>query len=168
VHRFWVIACAAAMLLASGCLGSSSAAHAPAVASSPTVPAIVPALSYALFEVTGTYTTSGGGNHFTGRRHHEHFALACHSRNQYEVLSMLSPQDRLCFAILDYQSAPKKNTLCFCPVEFDVVTVRGNIHGRGINEQFTYCLCGVGRRAIEDTRVILTTHPPFRTGNGGT
>jgi hypothetical protein len=164
VHRFRVIASAAAMLLASGCLGSSSSAPAPAVASSPTVPAIIPALSYALFEVSGTCTTSGGGDHSTGKRHHEHFALACHPRNQYELLSMLSPQDRLCFAILDYQSAPKRNSPCFCPVEFDMVTVRGNIHGRRINERFTYCMCEDGRRASDDARVILTTRPPFQVG----
>jgi len=155
------------MLLASGCLGSSSSAHAPAVASSPPATAIIPALSYAVFEVSGTYTTSGGGNHFTGKRHHEHFALACQSRSLYEELSMLSPRDRLCFAILDYQSAPKRDSLCFCPVEFDVITVRGDIHGRRIDEQFTYCLCGDGRRASDDARVILKTHPPFRTGIGG-
>jgi hypothetical protein len=165
VHRFCVIACAAAMLPASGCLGSSSA-RAPAVAPSPTATAIVPARSYALFEVSGTYTTSGGGNHFTGKRHHEHFALACHSRDHYELLSMLSPQDRLCFAILDYQSAPKSSAGCFCPVAFDMVNVRGTIHGRRIDEHFTYCLCGDGRRAIEDVRVILKTHPPFRTASG--
>ena len=165
MHRSWVIACAAAMLLASGCLGSSSSAHAPAAAPSPLATAIIPALSYALFEVTGTYTTSGGGNHFTGKRHHEHFAIACHSRNQYELLSMLSPRDRLCFAILDYQSAPKKNNLCFCPVAFDMVNVRGNIHGRRIDERFTFCTCGEGQRAMDDTRVILKTHPPFRAGS---
>jgi len=97
----------------------------------------------------------------------EHFALACHSRSLYEELSMLSPRDRLCFAILDYQSAPKRDSLCFCPVEFDVITVRGDIHGRPIDEQFTYCLCGDGRRASDDARVILKTHPPFRIGLGG-
>jgi hypothetical protein len=154
------------MLLASGCLGSSSA-HAPAVAPWPLVTAIIPAASYAHFEISGTYTTSGGGNHFTGKRHHEHFALACHSRSLYETLSLLSPQDRLCFAVLDYQSAPKRNSLCFCPVEFDIVSVRGEIRGRRINEQFTYCLCGNGRRAAADARVILKTHPPFRAGIGG-
>jgi hypothetical protein len=154
------------MLLASGCLGSSWA-HAPTVASSTPVTATIPALSYALFEVSGTYTTSGGGNHFTGKRHHEHFALACHSRTQYEMLSMLSPQDQLCFAILDYQNAPKSSAGCFCPAEFGVITVRGNIHGRRINEQFTSCMCGDGRRASDDARVILQTHPPFRIGIGG-
>ena len=166
MHRFWVIPCASAMLLASGCLGSAST-HAPAVVPSPTATAIIPALSYALFEVTGTYTTSGGGNHFSRTRHHEHFGLACHSRNQYELLSVLSPQDRLCFAILDYQNAPKGNNPCFCPVEFDVVIVRGDIHGRRIDERFTYCMCEDGRRASDDARVILKTHPPFQIGVGG-
>jgi hypothetical protein len=166
VHRYRVIACAAAMLLASGCLGSSSA-HAPAVAPSPLATAIIPALSYADFEISGTYTTSGDGNHFTGKRHHEHFALACHSRSLYEKLSLLSPQDRLCFAILDYQVAPRRNVVCGCPIAIDEVSVRGEIRGRRINEQFTSCLCGDGRRAADDARVILRTHPPFQAGLGG-
>jgi opacity protein-like surface antigen len=164
VHRFWVIPCAAAMLLASGCLGSSSA-QAPTVA--PSQPAI-PSIGYADFEIIGTYTTSGGGNHFTGKRHHEHFALACRSQRMYEGLSLLSPQDRLCFAILDYQNAPRRrDVVCFCSVKFDEVSVRGEIRGRRINERFTYCMCGDGRRAGDDARVILKTHPPFQVGLGG-
>jgi hypothetical protein len=171
-----MIPCAAAMLLASGCLGSSSA-HAPTVASSPAVTAkkqkrdlihpTIPSTRYAHFEISGTYTTSGGGNHFTGKRHHERFALACRSHTLGEERSMPSPQDRLCFAILDYQNAPKGNGACFCSVKYDVVSVSGKIGGRRINEQFTYCLCGDGRRAIDDARVILQTHPPFQTGIGG-
>jgi hypothetical protein len=166
VHRFSVIPCIAAMLLASGCLGSSSA-PAPTVAPSPPATGTIPALNYADFVVTGTYTTSGGGNHFSGKRHHEHFTLACHSRSLYEKLSMLSPQDRLCFAILDYQSAPRKNLVGACPLEIDEVSVRGQIHGRRIDERFTYCMCGDGKRAGDDARVILKTHPPFRVGIGG-
>jgi hypothetical protein len=47
------------------------------------------------------------------------------------MLAMLSPHDRLCFAILDYQSAPKGNGLCLYPVEFDIGSVRGEIRGAG-------------------------------------
>jgi hypothetical protein len=168
VHRFWVIPCLAAVLLASGCLGSS-AAHAPAVAPPPTatvknpdlVHPTIPPLGYALFQISGSYTTGGGKNHFTGKLHHERFVLACHSRMMYEELSLLSPQDRLCFAILDYQTAPRRDIVCACPVEIDAVSVRGEIQGRRIDERFSSCLCGDGKRAGRDALAILKTHPPF-------
>jgi hypothetical protein len=163
VHRFWVIPWLAAVLLASGCLGSS-AAHAPAVAPPPTpdlVHPTIPALGYALFQVSGTYTTGGGKNHFTGNVHDEHFVLACHPRMMYAERSLLSPQDRLCFAILDYQTAPRRNIVCACPVEIDAVSVRGEIQGRRIDERFSSCVCGDGKRAGSDALVILKTHPPF-------
>jgi hypothetical protein len=163
VHRFWMIPCGAALLLASGCLGSSSA-HAPApvkhkreVVSPP-----IPSPRYARFEVRGVYATSE--NHISGHIHRAHFTLMCASS---EKLLQNRWQSRLCKAILDFQAAPRRNVVCACPLDIVEVSIRGEIGDRRIYEQFSYCMCGDGKRAARDTRVVLTTHPPFQTANGG-
>lgn len=157
VHRFRVIPCAAAMLLASGCLGSS-VAHGPAtVGHNPElVHPTIPHLRYAEFQVRGVYAA--------GALHRDHFALVCDSSEK-----LLRPlwQSRLCRAILDYQTAPRQNFTCACPLEVVEVSVVGEINGRRIDERFSSCMCGDGKRAARDALVVLRTHPPFEITNGG-
>ena len=73
----------------------------------------------------------------------------------------------MCVAILDYQTAPRRNATCACPLEIVEVSVRGEIRGRRIDEQFSYCTCGDGKRAARDAHVVLRTHPPFPATSGG-
>ena len=163
MHR-WVVTCAAAALLASGCLGSS-AAHAPAPVKHKRelVHAPIPSIRYAGFQVRGVYVASE--NHISGAVHRAHFMLVCDSS---EKLLQPSWQARLCGAILDYQTAPRqRNVACACPLDTVEVSIRGEINDRRIDERFSYCMCGYGKRAARDALVILKTHPPFPTGNGG-
>jgi hypothetical protein len=162
VHRFWVIPCVAVVLIASGCLGSSTA-HAPtpvthkrADGSPP-----IPTFRHALFDISGAYATTRGAVRRT------HFTLGCDSQTTYEQLTRRSWQARLCVAILNFQTAPRRNVVCGCPLEIVEVSVRGEIQGRRIHERFSYCMCGDGKRAARDVRVVLKTHPPFQTRNGG-
>lgn len=165
MHRFWVIPCAAAVLLASGCL-VSSAAHAPNTVEhkAQLVHPTSPSIRYARFEVRGDYAASGSEQHVYGDFKRAHFVLVCDSS---EKLSQTSWQSHLCKAILDYQTAPSQNFTCACPLDTVEVSIRGEINDRRIDERFSYCMCGYGKRAARDARVVLGTHPPFQSTNGG-
>jgi hypothetical protein len=112
-------------------------------------PVAPPTVGYARFQVGGAY----------------HFALGCDSGT--EKLLRVPWQSRLCSAILDYQTAPRQNIICACPASSVEVSIRGEIDGRRVDERFSNCLCGDGRRAARDALVVLRTHPPFQITNCG-
>jgi hypothetical protein len=146
------------VLLASGCLGSSATPTTKTGAAR----AVSPGLPrpFALLKVTGSYTTSGGQNHFTGEIHHERFTLKCFAPRFYRQLAgVFDWRAKLCLAILDYQAAPQRVTACFCPVSIANIAVEGTIQSHAVRYGFTPCTCGLGKRAAHDVHIILTTHP---------
>jgi hypothetical protein len=156
-----MLAPVAVVLAASGCLGGTAAATSPPIASSPTVR--LQARPYAVFHIRGTYLTSRT-NHFSGDIDRIRFTVACGSPRSYRGLFGRVPwRARLCMALLDYRMRVSPQRIaCSCPVSVGVVDVRGTIRGRPIHERITPCLCGDGRRAAADARIILRTHPTTR------
>ena len=147
------------VLLASSCLGSSATP----TTNTRGARAISPGLPrpFALLKVTGTYTTSGGQNHMTGKIHHERFTLKCAAPGSYRQLAGgLDWRAQLCLAILDYRTAPQRVTACYCPISPTSIVVKGLIQSHAVRYGFTGCTCGLGKRAAEDVHIILTTHPP--------
>jgi hypothetical protein len=149
----------AVVLAASGCFGGAAASTSPPVASSPTVR--LKPRPYAVFHIRGTYLTSRKV-HFTGDIDRIRFTVACGSPRSYGGLFGRAPwRARLCIALLDYRTRVSPQRIeCSCPVSAEVVDVRGTIRGRPIHERVTPCLCGDGRRAAADARIILRTHRP--------
>jgi hypothetical protein len=135
-----VTALTALALLAAGCGAGAGAAGTHTTG---------PGATYAVFDVHGTYPTI--------RRH---FTLRCPSQKTIvELQGILSWRERLCFALLDYQAAPKRAINCMCVRTVVGVTVRGVIDGRRVQETFTPCVCNQTGRVRRDVRVILRTHP---------
>jgi hypothetical protein len=131
-------------------------------AKSRAVSPVVP-LPFAVLKVNGSYPTrTGKENHFFGKHHEEHFVLKCQTPNFYRQEAGVLPdwRGRLCVAILDYNTAPRRNSNCFCPVSATGVTVQGTINSRAVRYFFSPCTCGLGRRAAHDVHVVLTTHRP--------
>ena len=146
---------AAAVLAASGCLGSSTA----------TTPAKAHrhghVRPYAVLRVTGTYATcpkGRSGGDLCGDR----FTLRCPSPGAADVLWGEPPWSaRLCRAILDYRTAIRLigSPECNCPASAVRVHVRGRVEGRLVREDVAPCTCGESPEAVQDARVILRTHP---------
>jgi hypothetical protein len=145
-----VAALTALALLAAGCGGGAGAA---------TTDELRPAVAYAVFDVHGTYPTARSDG-LGGRIIRRHFTLQCPGRKTIIKLQRgPSPRDRICFALLDYQAAPKRAINCMCVRTVVGVTVRGMIDGRRMHETFTPCVCNQTGRVRRDVRVILRTHP---------
>jgi hypothetical protein len=157
-----MLAPAAVVLAASGCLGGAAAPASRPVASSPTVR--VASRPYAVFHIRGTYL-SAGKNHFTGDIDRIRFTVACGSPRSYEGRYGRVPwRARLCIALLDYRTrAPRQGVACSCPVSPAVVDVLGTIRGRPIQERVTPCLCGDSPREAADARIILRMRPRARS-----
>jgi hypothetical protein len=119
---------------------------------------VVPLAPVARIEISGVYPAAD----LSGGRVRERFVLVCGAKPGGRALPGHSWRKRLCRAMLDYQDAPRTAHACFCPASPVIVDVRGTIGGRRVREQFTPCVCGEGRRAIRDVRVILATHRPAR------
>jgi hypothetical protein len=155
-----ILAPAALVVAASGCLGSAGAPTSSPAAPSPTVRLRLQ--PYALVHVRGTYTTGSSTNHFGGDVHRYRFPLGCRPSGYYaRLVGPVSWQERLCMAILDYRRRTPVALAagCGCPVSQVAVDVRGTIRGRPFHERFTPCLCGDGHQAAADARIILLTHP---------
>jgi hypothetical protein len=117
------------------------------------------AAAYAVFDVHGTYPTDRSDG-LGGRVIRQHFTLRCPTRKTIlELRGGLSWRERLCFALVDYQVAPKRAINCMCVRTVVGVTVRGMIDGRRVQETFTPCVCNQTGRVRRDVRVILRTHP---------
>jgi hypothetical protein len=142
--RLALVALAALALLSAGCLGSSAnraaAKHPRAVS-----PVVTPAYA-----------------RFTVELRHARFSITCASPRTYrQMRGILSWQARECIAIVDFQTAAHgSGSACPCPLSALSVHVRGTIQGRPVDDRFTTCMCGYGKRAAHDVRVILTTAPP--------
>ena len=113
---------------------------------------------YAQFHIhSRTYTTTP----FGGEAHTERFTIRCAPEKTYlELPGVLSWRATLCVAILDYQAAARSATACTCASPQGFADLRGAIRGHPIRERITTCLCGNARRAVNDARIILKTHPP--------
>ena len=152
------------VLLAAGCLGSSATPSVKTETSRAVSPTVPLPRSFAFLNVAGTYTTAGGQNHMAGKIHRERFSLKCFAPTFYRQLAgELDWRAELCLAILDYSTAPQRETACFCPVDITNVLVTGSIQSHAVRYGFTSCTCGLGKRAAHDVRIILTTHPPRAT-----
>lgn len=151
----------AVVLAASGCLGGAAAPTSAPVAVSPIVP--LQSRAYAVFHIRGRYLTSRR-NHFTGDINRVRFTLSCRSPRDYRGLyGRVSWRTRLCIALLDYPRRISPQAIaCSCPVSISRVAVRGSVRGRPVRMVITPCLCGEGRRAAADARVILRIHPRAR------
>jgi hypothetical protein len=158
-----MLASVAVAFAASGCLGGGGAAAptAPPIAVSPTVR--LQPRAYAVFHIRGRYVT-GRRNHFTGNIDRVRFALSCQAPQYYEGQDgRVSWRSRLCIALLDYPTRiPLQGIACSCPVSTSRVEVRGSVRGRRVRLVITPCLCGDGRQAAADARVILRIHPRAR------
>jgi hypothetical protein len=145
-----VTALTALALLAAGCGAGAGAAATHTTGSGAT---------YAVFDVHGTYPAARSGG-LGGPIVRRHFALRCPTRKALLALrGGLGWRERLCFAVLDYQAAPKRAINCMCVRTVVGVTVRGVIDGRRVQEVFTPCVCNQTGRVRRDVRVILRTHP---------
>jgi hypothetical protein len=118
-------------------------------------------LSYAQFQIRGTYLTGNSPN-YAADLHRSHFTITCLPKRTYEELpGLLSWKANLCIAILDYRTQIHLlGTVCGCTHSLVAVDVRGEIRGRPVRERITPCLCGDGPEAAHDARVILRTYPP--------
>lgn len=157
-----MLAPAAVVLAASGCLGGTAARTSPPVAVSPTLP--LQARPYAVFHIRGTYVSSDRKNRLSGDIDRVRFTLSCRSPRSYEgVYGRVPWRNRLCIALLDYPTRiSRTGSLCSCPVEISLVEVRGTIRGRPVRMVITPCLCGDSPREAADARIILRIHPRAR------
>jgi len=139
----WRLALLALAMVTTGCFGGTASRQ----------PHTRP---YAAFHVSGTYA---------GAR--ARFTIACRSpRDHLGPDSIAGWKEELCRAILDYRTRmPTPTGILYlgCPPSVGQVDVRGTIGSRPMHQWFTSCLCGDGPRAAADVRIILRTHPPFRT-----
>lgn len=159
--RLWLVPSLAVIMIASACLGGSAASPVSSLGPSAVSPT-VSGLSYAQFQIRGTYLT-GNSPSYAADLHRMHFAITCLPKRTYEELyGLLSWKDNLCIAILDYRTQIHlRGIACNCPVSTLVgVDVRGEIRGRPVHVRITPCLCGDSPGAAHDARVILKTYPP--------
>jgi hypothetical protein len=152
-----ILAPAAVVLTASGCLGGAATPTTAPVAVSPTVR--LQPRPFAVFHIRGRYVTSRR-NHFTGNIDRLRFTLSCRSPQYYAGhYGRASWRSRLCIALLDYPTRlSQEGIACSCPVSTSRVDVRGTVRGRPVRMVITPCTCD-GRQAAADARIILRTRP---------
>jgi hypothetical protein len=159
-----ILATAAALvLLAGGCLGSSSAASTAKPQTHGISPGVHPPRPIAHLTVRGVYARGANPDVFGGELQRGHFALTCYARAGYPAMPGTPVwREQLCRAILDYPRAPKTpNGVCACPHYAVHVSIQGSIRGRRVDLVLTPCLCFDSKRAARDTRIVLRLHPRF-------
>lgn len=156
--RLWLLPSATAVLLASACLGSSTA-HPPAPKA--TAPSLSAVPGYAEFRIRGAYLGRKRINPFFGGRFRQiTFTLSCRSEKTYlELAGPVSWRERLCLAILDYRSASRSARELTCTLPQPYVNIRGRIGGRHVAERIDACLTDATPRALHDARTIVRLHP---------
>jgi hypothetical protein len=146
--------------VAGGCFGGAASPRPTGSHPESTTP--VRARPYARFVVRGVYASRAGRqNHLFGPGVRRRFTVTCRApERRRDRARPASWETRLCAALIDYRTAPRSSTGCFCPFTTFNVVVRGEVRGRRIREAFSACVCGLGRRARRDTLIILRTRPP--------
>ena len=153
----------ALLLVAGGCLGSSSEhghgdRRGPRTATEPsrTISRSAELTVRTVRLSCGRDTSSGSGICRT------HFPLRCLPERTYMQLAGVVPNERLCLAILDFRDRSRATgsdvapILCACPAPTPVlVEIRGTVRGERVFERITSCGCGEGPRARHDAMVIL-------------
>jgi hypothetical protein len=157
MSRSWALVSVAALLLASGCLGSSSAQTQTRNGPSEVIGGLDLHRPYAEFRVRGIYsscprTVTGTVNHFGSELCRAHAEFTCLSKKAYMEAANSLPNESLCLAILDYRTQIRflVGEECNCPASAVRVDVRGAIQGHRIHERITPCMCGLDRQARYD------------------
>jgi hypothetical protein len=154
-----ILAAATALVLAAaGCGASSATQQSPSSGPSAHPPAPIAHLT-----VRGVYARGPNPGVVGGDLKRGHFALTCYTAAGYRALHTARAwQRRLCGAILDYRTVPKRpNGVCACPAFAVHVSIQGSIRGRPVDLLLTPCICFDGKRRARDTRIVLRTHPRF-------
>lgn len=109
VRTLPILATAAALvLLAGGCLGSSSATSTAKPQTPGTGPGGHPPRPIANLTVRGVYARGANPNVFGGELQRGHFALTCYARAGHPAMPGTPAwRERLCRAILDYPESPQ-------------------------------------------------------------
>jgi hypothetical protein len=117
MSRWWALVSVAALLLASGCLGSFSAHTQSRNGPSEVIGGLHLHRPYAEFRVRGIYSSCPDGtNHFGGELCRAHAEFTCLSKKAYMEAGNVLPNENLCLAILDLRTQPLPTGAGIAPV----------------------------------------------------